>query len=214
MSEDTSTSVVHSLISIEGNNRCIDCDLDHVQWVSLNNSVFLCNDCAEKHTALEHVSILRPLDFQFSNEELKLLEIGGNSRFIANLKEFGIEVSCNAENDSEMSLNKYLYVASVYYRKLIISELTNQKQPDKPQIKLAQELYLVDLEQSEDETSKKKGKSIVSKFGEFFSKAATKAKSSIKITEDKFSKLELTLKAKKTGKFLSDKASSLTVTLT
>jgi len=126
---------IEKIIAIEGNNRCVDCGSDDPQWASLNNSVFVCLNCAGIHRNLgPEVSFIRSLVMDsWEDKQLKLLFLGGNTRFISNLEDYGI-----CKNNNHLSLNpdkiekKYLYKASEYYRELLDSELNMTEAPQKP----------------------------------------------------------------------------------
>lgn len=128
---------IEKIISIEGNNRCIDCGSDDPQWASLNNSVFVCINCAGIHRGLgNEISDIRSLVMDnWNDKQLKQLFLGGNTRFVSNLEDYGI-----VKNNNHLSLNpekiekKYLYIASEYYRQVLDAELNMMESPEKPDI--------------------------------------------------------------------------------
>lgn len=194
-------SDITDILSIEGNNVCVDCGKEGVEFVSINNAVFLCNDCQEGHSSLFEFSTIKLLTDNFSSQQLKQLEIGGNQRFLKNLSDFGI-IANQGEN-----LNKYLYKASEYYRNLIVAEMTNSEPPSKISLNEAQEI----LQVNENKVVSPKKKS--GQIGAIFNKAASIAKSSIKSTEEKIKNLHIKDKIKSTGQFISSGASKIAVSV-
>lgn len=126
---------IEKIVSINGNNKCVDCGSEDPQWASLNNSVFVCLNCAGIHRNLGiNVSFIRSLVMDsWDDKQLKLLFLGGNYRFMENLEEYGV-----VKDSNEVTLNpdkiekKYLYKASQYYRELLQAELNLESAPQKP----------------------------------------------------------------------------------
>ena len=126
---------IEKIVSINGNNKCVDCGSEDPQWASLNNSVFVCLNCAGIHRNLGiEVSFIRSLVMDsWDDKQLKLLFLGGNYRFMENLEEYGL-----VKDSTEVTLNpdkiekKYLYKASQYYREMLQAELNLENAPNKP----------------------------------------------------------------------------------
>lgn len=225
---------IGKILSIDGNSRCVDCGTTDPQWVSMNNSVFVCLDCAGIHRNLGvEISYIRSLSMDnWDDYQLKQLYIGGNNRFISNLEDYKL-----SSNNNHISLNadkikkKYLYVASQYYRDLLKSELQLLDKPTAPDIKTGQSIITIiknnfessssTLNNSQVSTDSPK-KGFFGKVGTFFSSAASKAKEGIKYTGEKLEKLEIKEKLMETGTktvdalksaggYVSDKATQIAV---
>lgn len=219
---------IEKIISIEGNNRCVDCGSDDPQWASINNSVFVCINCAGIHRGLgKQISHIRSLIVDnWDDKQLKQLFLGGNTRFISNLEDYGI-----VKNNNHLSLNpekiekKYLYIASEYYRQLLDAELNLKDSPEKPDplsgcelinqkdffeqqtesvYPLEQDInnYSNENDESEENSENKEvkeKKSIKDKISGFFSSAAKETKKTYNKLEEKVSQMHIKDKLKQTG---------------
>ena len=118
--ESYSTPEINQILSETGNDKCIDCNSPNPKWVSINNSIFLCSNCARVHNTLgESISKVKSLEVDsFTPEEIKLMKIGGNARFNALMAEYAITLE--SSNNTEF---KYHLKVADYYRKLLILEL-------------------------------------------------------------------------------------------
>ena len=103
----------------------LDCNKENPTYVSLNNSVFVCNECAEIHKKLPStISSIKSLSDTFSAEEIIILSIGGNARFNALLAEYGISTLTSPNKEF-----KYVLKISEYYRNLLKAELYKTENP-------------------------------------------------------------------------------------
>ena len=109
---------INQIMSIDSNQQCIDCLAPNPQFTSLNNAVFLCENCAKAHRALgPNISLVKSLtNDQFTEDEVNLLRIGGNFRFNNLISEYGITSDQNKEF-------KYHLKLSEYYRLLLLTEI-------------------------------------------------------------------------------------------
>ena len=122
---NSSSQEMQNIISIPSNKVCVDCNKENPTNVSLNNSVFVCNECAEIHKKLpSSISTIKPLTDNFSAEEIIILSIGGNARFNAILAEYGISNATSPNKEF-----KYLLKISNYYRELLKAELHKGENP-------------------------------------------------------------------------------------
>lgn len=108
------------IVSQEGNNICNDCLQSNPRWCSVNNAVFLCSLCARKHRELPYNnSSVKSIEVNhFDEEEISLLQNGGNIRFNQLLEGYGIPLMSSAEY-------KYQNNASRYYRNLLLKKVNN-----------------------------------------------------------------------------------------
>ena len=108
---------LENLSNIEENKKCFDCQNEPARWTSLNNGIFLCNECSEEHKNFGlGTNIIKSISLdQWNKNQLNIMKIGGNKR----LKTF-LE-----ENDVPKSINKrtlYHSKLMVYYRKKLKAE--------------------------------------------------------------------------------------------
>ena len=79
-------TMLKEIMNDELNYECFDCHRAYKtpEYVSLNNAIFLCADCAEIHRQLpDYISVIVPNRIKnFSNEQLKLLYYGGNRKLL------------------------------------------------------------------------------------------------------------------------------------
>jgi len=109
---------VKSLLSLPGNNKCLECENTSVEWVSFPTAIFLCPSCGRKHKGFSKKEIIKCLSVsEFTEKELSKLSIGGNDRYLSLLNEYNIPLS---EPNIE---NKYLTFATAYYNALLEAEI-------------------------------------------------------------------------------------------
>jgi hypothetical protein len=82
-------------------------------FVSINNSILLCNQCAERHMKLGYnVSYIRHLTSEWDAYLLAYLERGGNSRFIRLSKQYNLD---------DMPIEQKYNTRIVEYHRLLVS---------------------------------------------------------------------------------------------
>ena len=109
---------VKSLLSLPGNNKCLECEKTSVEWVSFPTAIFLCPSCGRQHKRFSKIEIIKCLSVsEFTEKELSKLSIGGNERYLSLLNEYNIPLS---EPNIE---NKYLTFATAYYNALLEAEI-------------------------------------------------------------------------------------------
>jgi len=109
---------VQSLLSLPGNNKCLECGNTSIEWVSFPTSIFLCQSCSREHKSFSKKETIKSLSIsEFTEKELSKLSIGGNDRYLSLLKEYNISIS---EPNIE---NKYLTFATAYYNALLEAEI-------------------------------------------------------------------------------------------
>ena len=122
----------------ESNDNCVECGANNPQYISINNSIFLCKDCILNHLQLpQEASTIIKNDLKILNvDEIQYIHNGGNKKlldFINNefprLKEFPPQQLYNTK-------------AMDYYRKNLKYLTEGGIKPIKPGIKEAYELIL------------------------------------------------------------------------
>ena len=113
-----SNDKIQSLLSIPGNNKCLECGNTSIEWVSFPTSIFLCQSCSREHKSFSKKETIKSLSIsEFTERELSKLSIGGNDRYLSILKEYNISIT---EPNIE---NKYLTFATAYYNALLDAEI-------------------------------------------------------------------------------------------
>ena len=109
---------VKSLLSLPGNNKCLECENTSVEWVSFPTAIFLCPSCGREHKNFQKSENIKSLSIsEFTEREISKLSIGGNGRYLSLLNEYNIPLS---EPDKE---SKYLTFATAYYNALLEAEI-------------------------------------------------------------------------------------------
>ena len=95
------------------NKVCVECKTPMPSFVSINNSILLCNQCAERHMKLGYnVSYIRHLASEWDAYLLAYLERGGNSRFIRLSKQYNLD---------DMPIEQKFNTRIVEYYRLLVS---------------------------------------------------------------------------------------------
>ena len=181
--ESFANSDINEIMKIEGNDKCIDCNADNPTFASINNAVFLCENCANIHKRLgTNISIIKSLTKdEFTPEEISILKIGGNKRFNDFVKEYGIKEDQNKEF-------KYHLKLAEYYRLLLLTEINKEKNPNEyeqlinnkpnPEIglQLMESVTVESIKQANQPQNEiaKDVSNIASKIGSFFSSIGQK----------------------------------------
>lgn len=105
------------------NTCCIDCFSFKVDYCSINNGVFLCKSCAQKHYQLGmNISYLKKLNQQIDQPLAVYIQRGGNDRFYKLMEKYNLH-----ELPTE---KKYITFVSEYYRRLLWSEVNCEEPPE------------------------------------------------------------------------------------
>ena len=125
-----SNDKIQSLLSIPGNNKCLECGNNSIEWVSFPTSIFLCQSCSREHKSFSKKETIKSLSIsEFTERELSKLSIGGNDRYLSILKEYNISIT---EPNIE---NKYLTFATAFYNALLDAEINkNENVPNSEEI--------------------------------------------------------------------------------
>ena len=85
-------------MKIDMNNFCVECHEIDPQWVSVNNGIFICINCAGHHRGFGvQVSFVRSLEMdKIDDLHLKMLKFGGNRKFLEFINLYEIQ---NSDND-------------------------------------------------------------------------------------------------------------------
>ena len=117
-----SNDKIQSLLSIPGNNKCLECGNTSIEWVSFPTSIFLCQSCSREHKSFSKKETIKSLSIsEFTERELSKLSIGGNDRYLSILKEYNISIT---EPNIQ---NKYLTFATAYYNALLDAEINKNE---------------------------------------------------------------------------------------
>ncbi len=104
-----SLSQYEKLMQDPENTKCADCGTFPTTHASVNNGVFLCSGCKEKHESLgPEISLLKPLS-ELIPADVAKLSVGGNERFF--------KFMSNYDLNALPARIKYKTHAAQYYRK-------------------------------------------------------------------------------------------------
>lgn len=123
MEEENNPDIAY-IYSLDYENKiCLDCQGAFPRWLSINNAIIICKNCAERHSKLGfNISYVREISDNWDPYLLSFIHRGGNGRFI------------RFSNDYKLSQlpieEKYRTKAGEYYRKLILSEVIADMPPD------------------------------------------------------------------------------------
>lgn len=135
---DDYIKMIKETLKDSSNDNCVECGANNPQYISINNSIFLCKDCILNHLQLpQEASTIIKNDLKILNmDEIQYIYNGGNKKlldFINNefpkLKEFPPQKLYNTK-------------AMDYYRKNLKYLTEGGSKPIKPGIKEAYELNI------------------------------------------------------------------------
>ncbi len=100
----------------EKNIFCIDCGIDKIDYVSINNGIIICSECYEKHKNFGYkISYLKSFSEKWDNYLLRFIQLGGNSNFFKYLYQYNL---------NELPIEKkYKTKAIEFYRQKLKSEV-------------------------------------------------------------------------------------------
>ena len=124
---------IQSLLLMNGNNMCVDCGSPKPTWLSVNNGVVFCIECAGHHRGLGiRTSYVRSIELdEIKLEEIEGLKHSGNSKFNNFLNKFDIELALILQGDRTIKKNrniisrKYDCPTAQVYRDLLKQKLSN-----------------------------------------------------------------------------------------
>ena len=121
-------ALINQIYSDKMNSICFDCGNENPVFVSINNGIFLCDQCATVHMSFpQGISIIENNDlYSLSENELKFLALGGNTR----LNDFILDEFPKLENYAQKLL--YKTRGMDYYRKRLYYYVNGGVEPKKP----------------------------------------------------------------------------------
>lgn len=115
------SSLVFAQLKTQPDNElCFDCGEKCPQFASITNGIFLCLGCAGHHRGLgTQYSIVRGLELDnWSENQLKIMSLGGNMRLKKYLSEYDLLEVSPAE--------RYTTVAADFYRRTLRYQMENK----------------------------------------------------------------------------------------
>ena len=124
----SSNSLIQTIYNDKMNSICFDCSSKNISFVSINNGIFLCSECATVHMSFpQEVSLIENSDlYSLTELALKYLAYGGNTR----LNDFILDEFPKLENYSQKLL--YKTRAMDYYRKRLNYYVNGGPEPRRP----------------------------------------------------------------------------------
>ena len=121
-------SLISKINNDKMNKICFDCGVENPVFVSVNNGIFLCDQCATVHLSFpQGISIIENNDLNsLSEQELKFLAFGGNTK----LNDFILDEFPKLENYTQKLL--YKTRGMDYYRKRLDFKVNGGVEPKKP----------------------------------------------------------------------------------
>lgn len=112
--------LVKDIWNLEENRICSDCNMQDTLYVSINNGIFLCYQCADFHSSFgRQTSYIRNINDKFDEYLILYLIRGGNLRFKLFLKEAGLD------HISEVVDKVYFTKGLDFYRRNVIKTNIN-----------------------------------------------------------------------------------------
>ncbi|MCQ2817260.1 MAG: hypothetical protein MJ252_08350 [archaeon] len=117
-----SNSLLEHIVSLPGNDKCLECQAAEPKWVSFPTGTFLCFKCARTHKKFTPPQTVKSLEVaDFTKHEMNLLSLGGNFRFISLMNEYSVSLN---EPSQE---HKYQTIISTYYCALLEAEVNKME---------------------------------------------------------------------------------------
>ena len=159
---NTKFELIREISNEEMNNECFDCNKKNPKYISINNAIFLCEECAQLHkTFPDNISVIIDNNLNLlSNNYLKYLFYGGN----ANLDNFINYEYPGLQNYSPEIL--YKTQAMIYYREVLKNKIEGKPKPISPidimAYKLVTENGLINIREGKKFKTRKKSQNKLS----------------------------------------------------
>ena len=116
------------LLNIKENRYCFDCESSPANWICVNNSIFLCSNCAGIHrTYGPIISDLKLITIDKLNEfQVEIMKIGGNKKLKELLSKYNIDIK--KVDLLELFSSNLLE----YHREFLYNKLAGKNEPNIP----------------------------------------------------------------------------------
>ena len=105
----------------EENYNCVDCGKSPTNFISINNGITLCNDCAEIHKKFgPNISYILNINDELDEYLLNFIVFGSNTKFKRFLEKENVDKNLNLKK-------KYKTNAIVFYRKNLKNKVEGKK---------------------------------------------------------------------------------------
>lgn len=116
--KEDNSDFVQNLFNRDYENKiCVHCKAAMPSFVSINNAIIICEECAEEHKKLGfNISYVRELKDKWDPYLSCFLERGGNSRFIRFSKKYDLD---------DMPIEKKFRTSILQYYRLLVNKIYN-----------------------------------------------------------------------------------------
>ena len=124
---------IKAILRDDSNNKCVDCNIDKPEYISLNNACFICKNCFKRHQKFP-MSVSKTIKNNLRSltlKELQYLYFGGNKKLLEFMK---------YEYPKLIKLSPsfaYKTIAMDYYRNWLKYLIEGGTKPQKPDIEIA-----------------------------------------------------------------------------
>ena len=124
---------IKAILRDEANNKCVDCNIDKPEYISLSNACFICKNCFKRHQKFP-MSVSKTIKNNLRSltlKELQYLYFGGNKKLLEFMK---------YEYPKLIKLSPsfaYKTIAMDYYRNWLKYLIEGGNKPQKPDIEIA-----------------------------------------------------------------------------
>ena len=109
----------------EENYNCVDCGKSPSNYISINNGITLCNDCAEIHKKFgQNISFLLNINDELDEYLFNFIVFGSNTKFKKFLEKENVDKNLNQKK-------KYKTNAVSFYRRILKNKVEGKQLPMK-----------------------------------------------------------------------------------